>query len=397
MDTQTPRPKQHTEVKHVDAGPSAASRWIECPASVTLTRGVERKASVYSREGSAAHAVAELMIAGKDIPVFIEIEGEEVLINEEMIEHAQSYANYAEMLRADSDVFGVERRVSLDWYYDPEPMPEPVAGTADLLSYSAARRELTVVDFKYGRVDVEPTSPQLLIYALGALDLIGEMPLKIKLVIVQPRSLTEPVKSHVMLLSELTRWAKDVLEPAIKRIGAGDTTEKPGDHCKFCVRMAECHALHSRALETAQMTFKPEPPAPQELTPEQISSIMDQAELISAWISKVRLHAEELLKNGAEVPGWKLVQKRGIRKWADEDEAAAAFGELDGAYKTELISPAQMEKILKKNGIDVRALEPLVTKESSGTTLVKADDKREAVTSLTPSSVFKPVLVGFDG
>ncbi|NBU22149.1 DUF2800 domain-containing protein, partial [bacterium] len=108
---------QNSELKtHVDAGPSAASRWIECPASVTLTRGVERKSSVYSREGSAAHAVAELMIEGKEIPVFIEIDGEQVLINEEMLEHAQSYANYAEMLRADSDVFGVERRVSLDWY-----------------------------------------------------------------------------------------------------------------------------------------------------------------------------------------------------------------------------------------------------------------------------------------
>ena len=399
MDTQTPRPKQHTEVKHVDAGPSAASRWIECPASVTLTRGVERKASVYSREGSAAHAVAELMIAGKDIPVFIEIEGEEVLINEEMIEHAQSYANYAEMLRADSDVFGIERRVSLDWYYDPEPMPEPVAGTADLLSYSAARRELTVVDFKYGRVDVEPTSPQLLIYALGALDLIGEMPLKIKLVIVQPRSLTEPVKSHVMLLSELTRWAKDVLEPAIKRIGAGDTTEKPGDHCKFCVRMAECHALHSRALETAQMTFKPEPPAPQELTPEQISSIMDQAELISAWISKVRLHAEELLKNGAEVPGWKLVAKRGIRKWKEEAVAEAKFSDMlgDDAFEPPaLLSPAQMEKLLKKLKENPKIIDEYVVKESSGLTLVRSDDAREGI-ECSPSSVFKPVLVGFDG
>ena len=58
--------------------------------------------------------------------------------------------------------------------------------------------------------------------------------------------------------------------------------------------------------------------------------------------------------------------------------------------------PTQMEKILKKNGVDVKALEPLVTKESSGTTLVKADDKREEVKSITPASVFKPVLVGYD-
>jgi hypothetical protein len=143
------------------------------------------------------------------------------------------------------------------------------------------------------------------------------------------------------------------------------------------------------------MTFKPTPPAPSELTPLDISLVLEQAELISTWISKVRLHAEELLKNGEEVPGWKLVAKRGIRKWADEREAEEAFGDLDGAYKTELISPTQMEKLLKKNGIDVRALEPLITKESSGTTLVKADDKRAEVKSITPASVFEPVLVGF--
>ena len=389
----TTTPKNNT---HVAAGPSAASRWLVCPASITLTRDIERPSTVYAREGTAAHAVAELLIDDKEIPTFMEIDGEEVLINEEMIEHAQSYANFAQMLKDTSDVFGVEKRVSLDWYYAPERMPEPVSGTLDLMGYSVADRELTIADFKYGRMDVEPDSPQLKLYALGMLGELSDMPLKIRLVIIQPRSLAEPVKTHVMLLSELTRWAKDTLEPALKRIGAGDTSENPGEHCKFCVRSAECSALHQKALAVAQMTFKPEPPAPATLTPQQIASILDQAELISAWISKVRLHAEELLKNGEQLDGWKLVAKRGIRKWADEGAAEQAFGELDGAFKTELISPTQMEKLLKKNGIDVRALEPLVTKESSGTTLVKADDKRPSVDA-SPSSVFKPVLVGFDG
>jgi hypothetical protein len=390
----TIRPTPQTP-KHVAAGPSAASRWLVCPASITLTRDIERPSTVYAREGSAAHAVAEMLIDNLSVPAFVVIDGEPVDVTEEMLEHGQSYANYAQMLKDSCGIFGVEKRVSLDWYFDPEPMPEPVSGTTDLFGYDINSRKLTVVDYKYGRVDVEPDSPQLKLYALGLLGELGEMPLTIDLVIVQPRSLTEPVKRHTILLSELTRWASNVLEPALKRIGAGDTSEEPGEHCKFCVRSAECSALHKKALTVAKMTFKPTPPAPSELTPLDISLVLEQAELISTWISKVRLHAEELLKNGEEVPGWKLVAKRGIRKWADEREAEEAFGDLDGAYKTELISPTQMEKLLKKNGIDVRALEPLITKESSGTTLVKADDKREEVKSITPASVFEPVLVGF--
>jgi hypothetical protein len=163
---------------------------------------------------------------------------------------------------------------------------------------------------------------QLKIYALQQLGkFTSDFPIKIQLVVVQPRAGDEPVRKHTMLLSELMRWSKEVLEPAIQRIADGDTTENPGDYCRWCPRAGECSALYQNALEVAQMTFKPAPPAPQDLTPEEISTIMAQAELISAWISKVRLHAEEILNNGGDVPGWKLVQKRATRKWSDTTAA----------------------------------------------------------------------------
>lgn len=397
-----------SDTAHADAGPSSADRWIKCPASITLGRGKKRKATVYTREGSAAHHIAELELLGTNTSMlkFIEIEGERIEITQEMRDHVDLYVTLGNALRDDADIFRVEERGDLSWLYAPEKMPEPIFGTADLVTYTAADRLLRVIDFKYGQghaVDPED-NPQLMIYALMMLGLFtSDLPIKIQLVVVQPRAGGDPIRKHTMLLSELMRWCKDTLEPAIARIAAGDTTEAPGDHCRWCARAGECSALYKNALEVAQMTFKPQPPAPQTLTPEQISSIMAQAELISAWISKVRLYAEETLQNGGSIPGWKLVQKRATRKWVDENAAADELmqklniNELELFTEPELKSVAQIEKLLKNYDLKITELEHLIVKESSGTTLASADDKREAVSVPSPAAAFKPQLVSFEG
>lgn len=151
------------------------------------------------------------------------------------------------------------------------------------------------------------------------------------------------------------------------------------------------------------MNFKPQPPAPQDLTPQQISTIMAQASLISDWISRVRSYAEDMLKNGYEVPGWKLVQKRATRKWSDNIAVEKrliedlAIPELEVLTEPELKSVAQVEKILKSYGLKLTELEDLITKESSGLTLVSSDDARDAVTSPSPIAEFKPRLIAVEG
>ena len=404
MATETPR-RQNDELKaHADAGPSAAERWLVCPASVTLTRGVERKSTAYTREGSAAHAAAELILLGKPVPEIITIEDEAILITEEMLEHISVYTRFVDMLRATSDFEAVECRVNLDWWFAPQPLPEPCHGTADFISYDSKQRTLTVVDFKYGQghaVEVE-NNPQLMIYAMGALGLFDfEFPVKVQMVIVQPRVAT-PIRSHTILLNELTRWAETTLKPALTRIGAGDASESAGDHCRWCTRAGTCSELTQTAIDAARLTFSNQSssePSPSDYSSSELSEILNKAELISAWVTKVRTEVEERIKNGADVPGWKLVAKRGQRKWISEDAAAFEFSNLlgDVAYEPRsLLSPAQMEKQLKKIKADMKVLDRHVVKESSGLTLARSDDAREGI-DCSPSSVFAPVLVGFDG
>jgi hypothetical protein len=60
----------------------------------------------------------------------------------------------------------------------------------------------------------------------------------------------------------------------------------------------------------------------------------------------------------------------------------------------ELKSPAQIEKLLRAAGYTTQFMEQLISKESSGVTLVRSDDRREGI-SVSPASVF--TKVGFDG
>jgi hypothetical protein len=390
---------------HAAAGPSGAHGWINCPAYVTRTRGLRRKATAYTREGSAAHYVAEQIILGKPVPSVVEIEGEEIAVSEEMLDHVAVYVQLAGLLRHDADAFMVEQRVSLDWYYAPLPMPEPIFGTADLISYAAKTGVLNVVDFKYGAgvsVEVEGNE-QLMIYALGAMGRLSGGDIKrVRMVIVQPRAPGEPVRSHVVSAGELLTWADQVLKPAVARIGNGDTSENSGEWCRWCTRAGTCDTLHKKALNAAKASFSEEGsvtlPAASSLPSSDLSEILDQAELISAWVSKVRAEAVSRIEGGETVPGYKLVAKRGLRKWINEARAGEELLDygLDAEHvfaPREIRSPAQMEKVLKKGGFDPNVLETLVSRDSSGVTLVREADEREEVEvkRLPASSVFSMV------
>jgi hypothetical protein len=82
------------------------------------------------------------------------------------------------------------------------------------------------------------------------------------------------------------------------------------------------------------------------------------------------------------VPGWKLVAKRATRSWMSEAAALTALTEAGCSADelTELKSPAQVEKVLKKRKIAMP--EGLITAVSSGNTLASADDPRPAVLNI---------------
>ncbi len=383
-----------TERQHADAGPSSSKQWLRCHASVTKSRGKPRRSSVFAREGSAAHDIAEKLIRGEPVPSHIEVEGELIEVTEDMIEYVSGYVAFADMEEFLADFFAVEQRVSLEGYY-PQGMPEPIFGTADLISYVKKTRVLTVADFKYGkgvRVKAEGNS-QGRIYALGAIVALVDagfpVPAEIRIMIFQPRVSDTP-EMEVISYDELIAWFHLAVKPAIARIGAGDTTENPGDHCQFCPRIGECRAVGRKAIEESRLAFddgKVVAPETSSLSNEEIGEILTKADLIEGWINGVRAEASLRIDAGQTVPGWKLVPKRAQRKWMDEEATVQDFMKrgltINDVYERKVKSPAGMEKVLKSSGMTKEGialvLKDLVVKESSGTTLAEDADTRPAV------------------
>jgi hypothetical protein len=112
--------------------------------------------------------------------------------------------------------------------------------------------------------------------------------------------------------------------------------------------------------------------------PEQIGHWMDVAQNLEDWASDVRKLTQQALEAGRPVPGWKLVNKRAHRTWADKKAALAALAALapDVSF-TEIVSPAQAEKALK-----TKLPEGLTSQVSSGLTIAEEADSRPAAVTI---------------
>jgi hypothetical protein len=111
--------------------------------------------------------------------------------------------------------------------------------------------------------------------------------------------------------------------------------------------------------------------------------ILDQ---MKEQIKAVEAEAFRALEAGMPVPGWKLVLKQTRRYWID---AQAVLRKLrydrrvskDQYIEEVLRSPAQVEKAVKKAGVD---LSEFIESRSSGTTIAPASDPRPAVEKNAP-------------
>jgi hypothetical protein len=388
---------------HADASPSAASQWLNCPASVTLARGRKRKATIYAAEGSAAHEVAELLIHGLPAPDEVVIEGFTIAVDDDMVDAVERYVAYVEDLKAKSSVFLTETKVSV-----PVPGGEKLWGTADVIALRKATGELEIVDLKYGKgVAVSAKdNPQLRIYALGAIQQVlnkGKTPIaSVRMTIIQPRTESDPgLNTDEIDIYELGAWRDTILLPAISKIDLGDKTEVVGPWCRWCVRAGECRTLAGKAQGDARMVFDANSsPAvgaatAAALSDAELAAILDQAEFVLAWIEKVRAEASARIDHGKTIPGWKLAAKRAMRKWIDADKALAEMRKRFPkvvASMVKILTPTQVEKVLERAKLDTSVLAiggPLVAKESSGTTLVREADPRPATLGSDAKTVFE--------
>jgi hypothetical protein len=110
--------------------------------------------------------------------------------------------------------------------------------------------------------------------------------------------------------------------------------------------------------------------------------VLDKADMVTAWLAAVRKHAKDLAESGNQIEGWKLVEKRGNRKWIDGEVVLKLLQDMEGLDMEEfvtVISPAQVEKRLRRYGFELPENLTHSTPSEAGLNMVRESAKGIAV------------------
>ncbi|MGJ4851728.1 DUF2800 domain-containing protein [Bacillota bacterium Meth-B3] len=361
--------------EHALLSASSSHRWLNCPPSARLCESYPDESSVYAAEGTAAHALCEYRLK-QALGMAAEDPVENLsFYNQEMEDCAQAYAAFVqEQLEAarqacPDPVVLVEQRVDFSRWV------EGGFGTADCVII--ADGALHVVDYKHGQgvlVEAED-NPQMKLYALGALELFdGIYDIdRVFMTIFQPRR--DNVSTCMVSKESLYRWAEEALKPAADAAYAGEGPFQSGEWCRFCKAKADCRARAERNLELAEYAFR----KPALLTDEEIESILNRIDELTAWAEDVRDYALRAALAGKRWTGWKLVEGRANRRYIDEHAAAEAVAAAGyDPYEQKVLGVTAMEKALGKARFQA-ILGHLVEKPQGKPTLVPERDRRPAL------------------
>lgn len=357
----------HAGRAHALLSASSAYRWLVCPPSAHIASGYPDTSTEYAREGTLAHEVAERIARGGQPP---EAPG----VTAEMVEHARGYAAYIDEQKRTSDaIVLLEQRVDFSaWVPDG-------FGTCDCIILEGDT--LTIIDYKYGQgvpVSAE-ANPQIRLYALGALHDYGfaYRVRQVEMHIYQPR--LDNISHTGLLTEDLLDWAEHTVKPAAAQAADGTGAFKAGEHCRFCPHAGSCPALAARC-EALISKYDIAAGVPS-LSPEETAKILGMEPLITLWLKRVRERALSVLLEGEAIPGYKVVEGRGSRVW--DDEAAVLSELLDAGYHTgdvtrsELLSPAAMEKALGKKRVGELIAAHVIRKPGAPSVAPESDRRPE--------------------
>ena len=134
-------------------------------------------------------------------------------------------------------------------------------------------------------------------------------------------------------------------------------------------------------------------PRPELLPIEVLVDILKNKDLVESWLSSCYSFVLNAAQRGEDIPGYKLVQKTGNRKWADEERVKKefeSFGEdLFEVKPKKLKSPSQLEKL---KGIDKKRLKELTFNPITGVSLVTGEDDRPSAAGVSVSEMFNEVI-----
>lgn len=362
---------------HALLSASSSKQWLNCPPSAKLCAAQEDRASPYAQQGTDAHELCEAKVifargSGRDPNDIVETLE---YYDAEMENCTEEYRNfvmeqYAEAEKLCNDpLLMVEQRLDFSRW-----VPEGF-GTGDCLII--ADDVLHIIDFKYGLgvlVDAEE-NPQMMCYALGALDLYdGIYDIKtVKMTIFQPRR--DNISTCTMDKTSLLEWAETVLAPTAQLAYAGEGEFKAGDHCQFCKIKATCRERADYNMELAKYDFE----MPANLDDTEIAAILPKVDDLVSWANDIKEYALQQALSGTKYDGYKVVEGRANRRYINEQAVAdVVYTNGYDPYEKKLLGITAMTSLLGKAKFN-ELLGGLIEKPQGKPTLVPISDKRQAL------------------
>jgi hypothetical protein len=384
-----------TPEKHSSFGASSSHAWLNCPQYIKVQEMFPDTTSEYAEAGRLAHAIAEY----KARCYFLEPVGKRAY-NARLKKFREDPAYdpgmeeatdlYLDTLKSQALDFSSSPFVALETMVDYSDYAPDGFGTADCIMIGGDR--IVICDYKNGAgvpVEAEDNS-QMKLYALGAVQtfraIYGDTIRQAHLVIVQPHA--GGVKEWDTTVDELDRWGREVVFPAAQRALAGEDPACPGSWCRFCRGRSQCTARAKLMLELgnqyqqAPAAGSPKVPADYSgplLTDAEVGAALTAGAGLVAWYKDLQDYALLACLDGKTIPGFKAVEGRGSRNWADVDSAFKTLQERGVAeallWERKPVTAPALEKALGKKAF-AEAADGLVVKQPGKPTLAPETDKR---------------------
>ena len=213
-----------------------------------------------------------------------------------------------------------------------------------------------------------------MLYALGALNLFEDLYdiNLVRMTINQPR--LDHISTSFASAAEIRYWGDHKVAPVAKQAYEGKGEFACGDWCRWCP-VKNCK--HRASVNQKLIEDHPDPAV---LNKKDLSAILQQLDQVKAWMETLKTYATDQILQGSEIPGWKLVEGRSLRKYIDEDKVAAKLKSEGYAeatiYEKVLLGITKMEKAIGKK-LFADLLGDLVVKPAGAPTLAPELDKRK--------------------
>lgn len=415
--------------EHALLSPSAAKKWLGCPAALACEFGIPNESGQAAVLGTAMHTISEIHLNRYIDGTARALEADEgcyvmdngkggivakakapkdgVLITKDMIDQCRKYTDYCKPIIDAADYVKLEMRAELTQILHPgyvgvgelngghtKVTPVQTFGTADLVAVmprADGGHMLIIGDLKTGRHRVEAKeNKQLMLYALGVMRRLRRQYdiTLVRLVIFQPYAggesewdiTPEALAQFGKFAAARAVMALDTFYKGKKNLKIADF--KPSaDACQWCRFAEKCTARAKSAVQigggqTASDSDLSDETT--EMTPEQLKEAYDKLPELRQHIATIEKAVYSALHKGVKVPGLKLVEgKPGNRSWGDPEAVEAELSRKESRimHKEVLLSPTEAEKAVPPEVWE--RLSAMVTRKPGQPSVAPEDDKRE--------------------